>query len=159
LDRARAGFSLVLVMLFVDLGKSAKVAELQRLRDSMLMIGRFAALVTKALTRHKGRAVRFAGGSLVLQFGENGDADQGTAVAIRAAVMMYQALATRTSAWSRGLGVAVGHSIGVYLGPAIADEVYFGMLSTAPAIGDAAMEALAATLPAAAQPALWQHAA
>lgn len=131
------GRELVLAMLFIDLRGSTKMAESQLPYDSMYIVGRFVALVTEAVTQHQGRAVQFAGDNLLSLFGERGDADQGATAAIRAAVAMHRALAAQRTAWSRELGVEVGHSIGIHLGPAIVGDVHFGAASTATAIGDA----------------------
>jgi len=125
-----------LAIMFVDLRGSTRLAERSMPFDSVFLLGRFIAIVTRVTVESGGAPVQFLGDGLVSLFGLETDSGTACRQALAALGALEVNLAELTPLFRQETGEVFRYGIGLHCGRAIIGEIGFGGHVAFTALGD-----------------------
>jgi adenylate cyclase len=125
-----------LAVMFVDLRGSTRMAERRMPFDSVFLLGRFIASVTRVTVACGGAPVQFLGDGLLSVFGLDTDGPTACRQALSALDRLEAGLAELEPLFGQETGEAMRYGIGLHCGRAVVGEIGFGGHVAFTALGD-----------------------
>jgi adenylate cyclase len=125
-----------LAVMFVDLRGSTRLAERRMPFDSVFLLGRFIASVTRVTVACGGAPVQFLGDGLLSLFGLETDGPTACRQALDALDALEASLAELEPLFGQETGETMRYGIGLHCGRAIVGEIGFGGHVAFTALGD-----------------------
>jgi len=125
-----------LAVMFVDLRGSTRLTERRMPFDSVFLVGRFIAIVTRVTVENGGAPVQFLGDGLLSLFGLEADPATACRQALAALAALEASLAELTPLFGQETGESLRYGIGLHCGRAIVGELGFGGHVAFTALGD-----------------------
>jgi adenylate cyclase len=134
---ARIGQERYLVSLFVDMRGSTRLAEKMLPFDTVFIVNRFLAAVSRAVIECGGRPNQFVGDGMLALFGLNGSAAVACRQAIRAASLISGNIDELNQFLSHDLREPIRFGIGIHGGEVIVGDIGYRDHMVFTALGDA----------------------